>query len=208
MLYSCSPHHLVIEAGFAMAKSVARKKCIGTMPEKSRLVAYHAVCWHVQVAPRQRCRNSNMEKELEPLGSCSKCPCRKCVCVHVIQLRSQQQRHFWQTKVKNCRNLSQRVTFVDIQDIRLAVTGGRKEAAHSASSQLCFSFHVWWWWSALTFAWRRCKAIKPWLGYRDGGDSLPWCHTELYLASLCTSCTRTMRVVQIGRQQLAQRCCG
>ena len=190
MLYSLGLHVLVIDIGFAIANSVDRKKYIGSMLEKSRFVAYHALRWHVHVGPQQQHWNSQRGKELQSLVSCSQRLCRKCVCVCVIHLSSQQQRHFWLTQAKTCRNLSQRVTFVDVWDIRLAPTGSGKEAALSASSQLRFSFHVWWW-SALIFAQRKCKVIKAWLGYNNRGESLPRYHTELYLAPPCTSRTRT-----------------
>lgn len=72
MLYSLSPHDLVIDIGFAIAKSMdKKKKYIGSMLEKSRFVAYHAVCWHVHVSLQQQHCNSQRGKELQSLGSCS-----------------------------------------------------------------------------------------------------------------------------------------
>lgn len=43
--------------------------------------------------------------------------------VHVIHLSNQQQRHFWPTEAKAWRNLSRRVTFMGVWDIRLAPAG-------------------------------------------------------------------------------------
>lgn len=51
MLYSLSPHDLVTAIGFVIAKPVERKKYFGSIVEKSRFVAYHAVRWHMHVGP-------------------------------------------------------------------------------------------------------------------------------------------------------------
>lgn len=103
VLCSFSPHDLLMDIGFAIAKSMGRK--VNILIQCLRNPDFHAKHWHLYVDPRQ-------QHEMEGIavtGFLQQHPCGKFMWSTWAAISRDS---FWPAEAKAWRNLSQRVTWV------------------------------------------------------------------------------------------------